>query len=129
MTKISVNVTCEIIITCKRTTYHRYQRTKRSLNLFLPFYTKLAFRNPKIRYFPSFCYLKMPHVGKLKKSTFLQPYLEELLIIMIRIVINSNHLIIYFADSFDFVELKNGMNTVCHRFSPFGTAELNTANY
>ena len=34
-----------------------------------------------------------------------------------------------FADSFDFVELKNGMNTVCHRFSPFGTAEPNTANY
>ena len=28
----------------------------------------------------------MPHVGKLKKSTFLQPYLEELQIIMIRIV-------------------------------------------
>ena len=34
-----------------------------------------------------------------------------------------------FADSFDFVELKNGMNTVWHRFSPFGKAELNTANY
>ena len=32
----------------------------------------------------------MPHVGKLKKSTFLQPYLEELQIIMIRIVINSH---------------------------------------
>ena len=34
-----------------------------------------------------------------------------------------------FADSFDFVELKNGMNTVWHRFSPFGKAELNTVNY
>ena len=32
----------------------------------------------------------MPLVGKLKKSPFLQPYLEELLIIMIRIVIHSN---------------------------------------